>query len=74
MVSKNAKPIGVKKMSKVFIAISEGRAKEFKAVVNGAVRFVVELDGRFYSRFSDRYLPLAKNKITPYIELSGALQ
>lgn len=61
-------------MSKVFTAISEGRAKEFKAVVNGAVRFVVELDGRFYSRFSDRYLPVSKSKITPYIEMSGALQ
>jgi hypothetical protein len=61
-------------MSKVLIAISEGRAKEFKAVVNGAVRFVVELEGRFYSRFSDRYLPIAKSKITAYIEPISALQ
>ena len=61
-------------MSKVFLAIADGKAKEFKAVVNGAVRFVVELDGRFYSRYSDRYLPVAKSKIAPFIESSGALQ
>jgi hypothetical protein len=61
-------------MSKVFLAIADGKAKEFKAVVNGVVRFVAELDGRFYSDYNGRYLPVAKNKITPFVESSCALQ
>lgn len=60
-------------MSKVLIAIADGKAKEFKAMVNGSVRFVVELEGRFYSSYSGRFLPVAKNKIKPYVESSSVI-
>jgi len=61
-------------MSKVLNAVMDGKAAEFKAIVNGAVRFVVELDGKFYTNNMGRFIPLAKSKITPFIESSGALQ
>jgi hypothetical protein len=61
-------------MSKVMIAIMEGKATEFKATVKGVVRFIVELDGKFYSNYNGRFLPVAKSKITTFIESNGALQ
>ena len=61
-------------MSKVLLAIVDGKAKEFKAVVKGVVRFVVELDGKFYTNNMGRFIPVAKCKITPFIESTGALQ
>jgi len=61
-------------MSKVMNALMEGKAKEFKATVKGVVRFIVELDGKFYTNNAGRFIPVAKSKITPFIESSITLQ
>lgn len=60
-------------MSKVLLAIVDGKAKEFKALVDNSIRFVVEFDGRFYTNNSGRFIPLAKSRIKMLVASSGAL-
>jgi hypothetical protein len=52
-------------MSKVFLAVADGTAKEFKAIVNGKIRFVVDYNGKFYTDNGvGRYIPISKDKVT----------
>lgn len=60
-------------MSKIQLAIVDGKAKEFKAVVKGIVRFVVEFEGQFYTDNRGRFIPVAKSKIGQFIESSAVL-
>ena len=54
-------------MSKILLAIVDGKAKEFQAVVNGVVRWVVKFDGKFYTNNRGRFIPVAKSKITQFV-------
>jgi hypothetical protein len=55
MVSKNAKPIGVRKMAL--------QSNEFKAIVDGKFQNVIFKSGKFYMRSMDRYLPVSKARV-----------